>query len=32
VKAFYLKISADFQPVFDQVSCGENTPALTKAL
>lgn len=25
VKAFYLKISADLQPVFDQVSCGDNT-------
>lgn len=25
MKAFYLKISADFQPVFDQVSCGDNT-------
>jgi hypothetical protein len=22
VKAFYLKVSADFQPVFDRVRCG----------
>jgi hypothetical protein len=32
VKAFYLKISADFQPVFDQIACGDSTQALTKAL
>jgi len=24
IKKFYLKISPDFQPVFDQVSCGDN--------
>ncbi len=24
VKAFYLKVSANFKPVFDQVSCGDN--------
>jgi len=32
IKKFYLKISADFQPVFDQISCGDNTQALTKGL
>jgi hypothetical protein len=24
IKTFYLKISPDFQPVFDKISCGEN--------
>jgi hypothetical protein len=32
VKAFYLKISPDFQSVFDQISCGDHTHALTKGL
>jgi hypothetical protein len=32
IKKFYLKISPDFQPVFDQISCGDNTQALTKVL
>jgi len=32
VKAFYLKISADFQPVFDKITCSDNTQALTKSL
>jgi len=32
IKKFYLKISPDFQPVFDQIACGDSTQALTKAL